>query len=198
MRFWIESRHLNGVVVLGTEVFKDERGFFTESFRADYFTTLGLPSVFPQDSHSRSNKGVVRGLHFQYDPPIGKVVRVTVGSAFLVAVDIRKGSPTLGQWVGVDASSENRKQFWVPGGFAFGFCATSDIAEVQYKCTNIYNPQGESGIRWNDPEINIQWPEIDKVVSQKDQKAQSLEDWLNSPTSEFFRYEAPVEGPLAG
>jgi len=188
VRFRIESKYLNDVIVLATEVFEDDRGFFTESFRADYFKTLGLPSEFPQDSHSRSKKGVVRGLHFQFDPPIGKMVRVTYGDAFLVAVDIRKGSPTLGKWVGQEITSENRKQMWVPAGFAFGFCVVSDHAEVQYKCTNIYNPNGESGIRWNDPEIGIKWPITNGIISAKDRNAQTLSQWLASPNSERFRY----------
>ena len=188
MRFRVESRHLNGVAILATEFFEDERGFFTESFRADYFGALGLPTEFPQDSHSRSKKGVVRGLHFQYDPPIGKVVRVTQGIAFLVAVDIRTGSPTLGKWVGMEISEHNRKQMWVPAGFAFGFCVLSDQAEVQYKCTSIYNPNGESGIRWDDPELGIKWPVADYIVSQKDRNAQTLSQWLASPNSRKFRY----------
>lgn len=189
MRFRIESTHLSDVIILATEVFQDERGFFTESFRADYFKALGLPYEFPQDSHSRSKRGVVRGLHFQYDPPIGKMVRVTVGSAFLVAVDLRKGSPNLGKWIGQEITAENRRQMWVPAGFAFGFCVLSDFAEVQYKCTNIYNPNGEAGIRWNDPEIAIQWPVSDAIVSQKDRNAQTLSEWLASPKSDWFQYE---------
>jgi dTDP-4-dehydrorhamnose 3,5-epimerase len=188
MRFAIESKHLNDVVVLNSNFFEDDRGFFTESFRADYFKALGLPSEFPQDSHSRSKRGVVRGLHFQWDPPIGKVVRVTHGNAFLVAVDIRKGSPTLRKWVGLDISSENRKQLWVPPGFAFGFCVLSDHAEVQYKCTNIYNPNGESGICWDDPEIGIKWPIRDGIISQKDRNAQTLSQWLTSPNSDRLTY----------
>jgi dTDP-4-dehydrorhamnose 3,5-epimerase len=189
VRFKIDSRHLNDVVVLATTVFEDDRGFFTESFRADYFAALGLPMEFPQDSHSRSRKGVVRGLHFQFDPPMGKVTRVTSGSAFLVAVDIRKGSPTLGQWAGLEISAENRKQLWVPPGFAFGFCVLTDYAEVQYKCTQIYNPHGEGAVRWNDPEIGIPWPIGDEcIVSEKDCHAQTLREWLGSPQSSHFAY----------
>jgi len=188
VRFRIDSEYLKGVVVLATEVFQDERGFFTESFRADYFAALGLPSDFPQDSHSRSTKGVVRGLHFQWNPPMGKVVRVTYGNAFLVAVDIRKSSPNLGKWVGMEISAQNKKQLWVPPGFAFGFCVLSDFAEVQYKCTSIYNHEGESGIHWNDPELAIDWPIRNCIVSEKDRNAQTLSQWLRSPQSDHFTY----------
>lgn len=188
MQMWIESRHLADVVVLVPEVFEDERGFFLEAFRADQFRALGLPYEFVQDNHSGSKKGVVRGLHFQWDPPMGKLMRVTSGRAFLVAVDIRKGSPTLGQWFGVEASAQNRKQVWAPAGFARGFYVLSDFAEIEYKCTAIYNPEGESGIRWNDPEIGIRWPGWDWILSEKDRDAQSLADWLASPNSEKLRY----------
>ncbi len=188
MGFRIESRHLGEIVVLNTEVFEDERGFFMEASRADQFKALGLPCDFAQDNHSRSKKGVVRGLHFQWDPPMGKLMRVTSGSAFLVAVDIRKGSPTLGQWFGLEVSAENKKQIWAPAGFARGFCALSDFAEVQYKCTAIYNSKGESGIRWDDPDIGIKWPIPDCILSEKDRNAQTLREWLASPYSESFKY----------
>jgi dTDP-4-dehydrorhamnose 3,5-epimerase len=184
----IESRHLNGVVVLHTEVFEDARGFFMETYRADMFERLGLPTNFVQDNHSRSARGVVRGLHFQWDPPIGKLMRVTLGTAYIMAVDIRKGSPTLGQWHGMEVSAENKKQVWAPAGFATGFCVLSEFVEVQYKCTAIYNNKAESGIRWNDPALNIPWPVKDPILSEKDRNAQLLADWLASPHSENFRY----------
>ncbi|MGH7146160.1 MAG: dTDP-4-dehydrorhamnose 3,5-epimerase [Planctomycetota bacterium] len=142
-------------MVLRPQIFRDVRGFFTETYRRDQFAALGLPTQFDQDSHSRSRRGVLRGLHFQWDPPMGKLMRVTVGAAYLIAVDIRPDSPTLGQWFGLEASAENALQVWAPAGFARGFCAVSDWAEVQYKCTGIYNPQAESGIRWNDPALGI-------------------------------------------
>src|SRR5579864_4458363 len=126
MEIRIESRHLQDVVVIVPDIFQDDRGFFTETFRVDQFHQLGLPTDFVQDNHSRSVKGVVRGLHFQWEPPMSKLMRVTAGSAFLVAVDIRKGSPTLGKWVGVEASTENRRMVWAPEGFARGFCALTD------------------------------------------------------------------------
>jgi dTDP-4-dehydrorhamnose 3,5-epimerase len=184
----IESRHLGDVVVLSPDVFPDDRGFFMETFHAGRFQELGLPCHFPQDNQSRSRRGVVRGLHFQWDPPMGKLMRVTVGSAFLMAVDIRKGSPTLGQWFGIEVSAESRKQVWAPAGFARGLYVTSDFAEVQYKCTGMYNKNTESGIRWNDPEIGIKWPSTDGILSDKDRDAQTLAQWLASPQSDNFRY----------
>jgi dTDP-4-dehydrorhamnose 3,5-epimerase len=160
-----------------------------EVYRADQYKALGLPTEFVQDNHSRSKRGVLRGLHFQWDPPMGKLMRVTYGSAFLVAVDIRKGSPTLGRWFGVEVSAQDKKQVWAPAGFARGFCAVSDFAEVQYKCTGIYNPKGESGIRWNDPKIGIQWPVKEPELSGKDRQAQTLDEWLASPASNHFQFE---------
>ena len=127
MEIRVESRHLGDVVVLVPDVFQDSRGFFMETYREDQFKALGLPSHFVQDNHSRSAKGVVRGLHFQWEPPMGKLMRVTLGSAFLVAVDIRKGSPTLGKWFGSEVSAENRRQVWAPAGFARGFCVLSEF-----------------------------------------------------------------------
>jgi dTDP-4-dehydrorhamnose 3,5-epimerase len=189
MEIKIESRHLGDVCVIVPQVFEDERGFFTEAFRADQFEALGLPTQFVQDNHSGSVRGVLRGLHFQWQPPMGKLMRVTRGTAFLVAVDIRKGSPTLGGWFGAEASATNRKQIWAPAGFARGFCVLSEYAEIQYKCTGIYSNQGESGILWNDPEIGIEWPLREVQLSEKDRKAQTLKQWLSSPQSEHFRYE---------
>jgi dTDP-4-dehydrorhamnose 3,5-epimerase len=189
MQIRIESRHLGDVAVLAHEVFEDARGFFMEVFRADLYKELGLPTEFVQDNHSRSKQGVVRGLHFQWDPPMGKLMRVTYGSAFLVAVDIRKGSPTLGRWFGMEVSARDKKQVWAPAGFARGFCVTSDFAEIQYKCTGIYNPKGESGIRWNDPKIGIQWPVKEPELSGKDRQAQTLDEWLASPASNHFQFQ---------
>jgi dTDP-4-dehydrorhamnose 3,5-epimerase len=188
MQIRIESRHLEDVVVLVPDIFQDSRGFFSETFRADQFEALGLPTQFVQDNHSRSVRSVIRGLHFQWDPPMGKLMRVTVGAAFLVAVDIRKGSPTLGEWVGVEASSDNRRSVWAPAGFARGFCALSDVTEIQYKCTGIYNGKAESAIRWNDPAIGIQWPITDAIVSDKDRNARLLAEWLAAPDSNNFVY----------
>ena len=190
MQIKIESRWLGDVAVVVPGIFQDDRGFFTETFRADQFQALGLPTDFVQDNHSRSAKGVVRGLHFQWSPAMGKLMRVTAGSAFLVAVDIRKGSPTLGQWAGVEVSAENRRQVWAPAGFARGFCALAEGTEIQYKCTGIYNNKGEAGIRWNDPAIGIQWPLADVTISDKDRNAPLLAEWLRSADSDHFRYSA--------
>jgi dTDP-4-dehydrorhamnose 3,5-epimerase len=189
MQLRIESIHLNGIAVIVPEVFEDDRGFFMEVFRADQFKALGIPGEFVQDNHSRTVKNVVRGLHFQWDPPMGKLMRVTLGQAFLVAVDIRKGSPTLGQWFGTKVSAGDKRQVWAPAGFARGFCVLSEYAEVQYKCTGIYNSQAESGILWNDPAIGIDWPVTGPILSAKDAKAQTLEQWLASPLSERFQYQ---------
>jgi len=195
MKIKIESQPLDGLAVLVPEVFQDSRGFFMETYREDQFEELGLPTRFVQDNHSRSAKGVVRGLHFQWDPPMGKLMRVTLGSAFLVAVDIRKGSPTLGKWFGVEASAENRRQVWAPAGFARGFCVLSDFAEVQYKCTGAYNSKAESGILWNDRAIGIAWPikASEAELSEKDRNAQTLAQWLARPESDNFRYERPQD-----
>ncbi len=188
MAFEVESRHLGEVVVLAVDAFADARGFFMETYRNDRFLELGLPGNFVQDNHSYSKKGVVRGLHFQWDPPMGKLMRVTRGVAFVVAVDLRIGSPTLGKWVGIEATAENRKQVWAPASFARGFCALSDDVEVQYKCTGTYNPKTESAIRWNDPAVGIEWPVRDVIISEKDRNAPTLAEWLASPNARRFTY----------
>ena len=188
MRIHVEPAPLDGVLVLShPDLFEDERGFFLEVFRADEYEKVGLPTSFLQENHSRSKQGVLRGLHFQWNPPMAKLMRVTYGSAFMVAVDIRKGSPTLGQWFGTELSARNKKQLWAPHGFARGFYVLSDFAEVQYKCTAIYNPPGEGSIRWNDPAIGIRWPASDPLLSAKDSSSGTLADWLNSVPSETFR-----------
>jgi dTDP-4-dehydrorhamnose 3,5-epimerase len=197
MQIRIESRHLEEVAVIVPDIFQDDRGFFTETFRADQFEMLGLPTQFVQDNHSRSVKGVVRGLHFQWEPPMGKLMRVTRGAAFLVAVDIRKGSPNLGKWVGIEASTENRRCVWAPAGFARGFCALSESTEIQYKCTGIYNNKAESAIHWNDPQIGIEWPLADVIVSEKDRNARPLEAWLASPDSNNFQFSEDTEPKLS-
>jgi dTDP-4-dehydrorhamnose 3,5-epimerase len=198
MHIRVENRFLEDVVVIVPDVFQDGRGFFMETFRADQFRELGLPVEFVQDNHSRSSKGVVRGLHFQWEPPMGKLMRVPLGNAFLVAVDIRKDSPTLGRWAGVECSAENRRQVWAPAGFARGFCVLSEVAEIQYKCTGVYNNQAESGILWNDPAIGIEWPVADPILSDKDAKARTLADWLASADSANFtrKLQPSAEGSL--
>ena len=188
MQITIHSRHLNDIIVVKPEVFEDTRGFFTEFYREDQFRSLGLPDKFVQGNHSRSQKNVLRGLHFQWEPPMGKLMRVTFGSAFLVAVDIRKGSPTLGKWFGMEIDAQNKLEIWAPAGFARGFCVLSEFAEIQYLTTGIYSNKAESGIRWNDPAIGIEWPINDPVLSKKDKNAQMLDEWLSKPDSDNFKY----------
>ena len=179
---------IRDAVILIPEAFIDHRGFFCETYREDRFAKLGLDLHFVQDNHSRSEGAVMRGLHFQWEPPMGKVMRVTAGEAFLVAVDIRLGSPTLGKWVGTAASPANREQLWAPAGFARGFCSLTDIVEVQYKTTGTYNKENESGIKWDDPEIGIDWPISDPVLSDRDKNAKTLAEWLASDQAKNFRY----------
>lgn len=159
---------LPGVVIIEPRVFTDARGFFFESYHAERYAQAGLPRVFVQENHSRSVRGTIRGLHYQLRRAQGKLVRVTVGTVFDVAVDIRRGSPTFGRWVGVELSAENKRQLFVPGGFAHGFGVTSEYAELQYKCTDFYVAEDERGIIWNDPSIGISWPVQQALLSEKD------------------------------
>lgn len=190
MKVSIERTPIDDVVVVSHEVFRDERGFFMEVFRKDMFAELGLPTQFVQLNHSRSARGVLRGLHFQWEPPMGKMMRVTEGRAFLVAVDIRPGSPSLGKWFGMELSAESNKQIWAPAGFARGFCVLSEFVQIEYLTTGTYNSGAESGIRWDDPALGIDWPVKDPTLSAKDQKAQTLAEWLRRPEAEHFRYGA--------
>lgn len=160
-----------------------------EVYRQDLFAGLGLPDRFLQLNHSRSTRGVVRGLHFQYDPPMGKLMRVIVGRAFLVAVDIRVGSPTLGRWVGLEVDAEEPRELWAPASFARGFCVLSEVAEIEYLTTGTYNKATESGIRWNDPAIGIEWPDGEHMLSGKDESAQSLGEWLARPEAASFTFK---------
>ena len=161
---------LPGVLVIEPEVFGDSRGFFKESYSQVRYQEIGITENFVQDNHSRSTRGVLRGLHYQLEKAQGKLVFVTHGEAFDVVVDIRKGSENFGQWFGVVLSGENHKQLYVPPGFAHGFCVLSDSADFMYKCTNYYHPQSEKSIRFDDPDIGIEWP-IDvsrAILSEKD------------------------------
>lgn len=167
------------VKIIEPSVFGDERGFFMETWNQKQFEELvtGKPTKFVQDNHSRSKKGILRGLHYQTENTQGKLVRVVSGEVFDVAVDIRKGSPTYGQWVGEYLSTENRRQLWVPEGFAHGFYVTSDEADFVYKCTNYYHPQSELSIAWDDSDININWPINGPLfLSQKDKAAHLLSE----------------------
>ncbi len=190
----IEEVFFGGAVkTIVPKVFGDDRGFFLEAYRADQFRDMGIDAPFVQDNHSGSVRGVLRGLHFQWDPAMAKLMRVTAGEAFLVAVDLRKGSPSLGQAVTVRASAANKKMLYAPASFARGFCVLSDFAEIQYKCTGIYNPDAESGILWNDPALGIDWPIETPILSEKDRSAQTLQEWLARPESEAFQYESEAD-----
>ena len=167
------------VLIIEPKVFGDQRGFFFESFNQKAFNdATGLDAKFVQDNHSRSTKGVLRGLHYQIQQPQGKLVRVVRGSVFDVAVDIRKTSPNFGAWVGVELSEENHRQLWVPPGFAHGFLVTSDTADFLYKTTDYYAPEFERCVAWNDPEIGVEWPlaGIEPQLSVKDQAGVLLAD----------------------
>ena len=162
---------LDEVKILEPRVFGDERGFFLESWNQQLFADNNLPTHFVQDNHSRSQQGVLRGLHYQIKNPQGKLVRVTRGEVFDVAVDMRKSSPQFGQWVGVSLSESNHRQLWVPAGFAHGFYVVSESADFQYKCTDYYSPDHERSLLWNDPAVGVEWPIIDgtePVLAAKD------------------------------
>ena len=173
----IVRTRLNDCVIIAPKVFGDERGFFLETFHTSRYAELaGISLPFVQDNHSRSSKGVLRGLHFQKIKPQGKLVRVVRGKVYDVAVDIRKDSSTFGHWEGVILSEENKKQFWVPPGFAHGFVVLSDVADFEYKCTDYYDPSDEGSILWSDPDLGIAWPVKNPILSDKDLNANKLVD----------------------
>lgn len=160
-------------------MYGDDRGFFMETWNGRVFSEIGLDIDFVQDNHSRSQRGVLRGLHYQVQIPQGKLVRVTRGSVYDVAVDIRRSSPSFGRWVGVELDEDNKRMFWVPPGFAHGFYVTSDVADFQYKCSEYFAPEHDRAIRWDDPEIGIDWPLMNgamPALSAKDQSAPLLSD----------------------
>jgi dTDP-4-dehydrorhamnose 3,5-epimerase len=168
---------LKDCVIIEPKVFGDERGFFLETFQSDRYADLaGISLPFVQDNHSRSSKGVLRGLHFQKTKPQGKLVRVVRGEVYDVAVDIRQGSPTYGQWEAVILSEENKTQFWVPPGFAHGFVVLSETADFEYKCTDFYDPSDEGSLLWSDTDLNIPWPIDNPKLSEKDANAPLLAD----------------------
>jgi len=156
------------VLILEPDVHTDGRGFFLETYHADRYRENGIPGPFVQDNHSRSLAGTLRGLHLQLRHPQGKLIRVIEGEIFDVAVDVRRGSPTFGRWVSVALTAENFKQVYVPQGFAHGFCVVSPIAQVEYKCTDVYDPSSEVGIAWNDPALGISWPVTQPLLSPRD------------------------------
>ncbi len=181
MAYQVTKTPIEGVQVLEPKVFGDARGFFFESFNArDFEQATGLKETFVQDNHSKSAKGVLRGLHYQVEHAQGKLVRVTQGAVFDVAVDIRKGSPTFGQWFGLELSAENKKQIWIPAGLAQGFLVTSESAEFLYKTTDYYYPELERSILWSDPAIGIDWPlhmlDAPPLLAAKDVQGQLLAD----------------------
>src|SRR6478752_2481857 len=159
---------LAGVRLLEPTVFRDDRGFFLETWHADRFAAAGIPDLFVQDNYSRSALGTLRGLHWQWRKPQAKLVRVVSGSIFDVVVDVRRTSPTFGRWLGFEMSADRFTQLYVPVGFAHGFCVTSDVADVEYKCSDVYDPQGEAGLIWNDPAVGVDWPIETPLLSPKD------------------------------
>ena len=165
---------LPGVLVIEPRVFRDDRGFFLESFNAERFAQHGLPTVFRQDNHSHSKKGVLRGLHYQLRRPQGKLVSVIRGSVFDVAVDIRRGSATFGKWYGVVLTEDEPRFLWIPPGFAHGFCTLSDSADFVYKCTDVYVADDDRGVLWSDPSIGVEWPIENPILSDKDQRMPTL------------------------
>ncbi|MBE6088922.1 MAG: dTDP-4-dehydrorhamnose 3,5-epimerase [Clostridium beijerinckii] len=180
---------IDGVYIIEPKTFGDSRGYFMETYNKEQFCEAGLNMIFVQDNESKSSKGVLRGLHFQKKHSQGKLVRVTKGEVFDVAVDLRTGSPTYGQWEGVILSDENKKQFYIPEGFAHGFLVLSDEAVFNYKCTDIYSPEYDGGVMWNDPEINIEWPlDLIKniILSEKDKTHPNLNELDLSEYKDFI------------
>ena len=172
----IIKTNLEGVLLIEPKVFGDQRGFFLETFQADRYRQSGIDVNFVQDNLSHSSCGVLRGLHYQLNFPQAKLVSVICGEVFDVVVDIRKGSPSYGQWYGAVLSGDNHRQLYVPHGFAHGFCVLSETVDFQYKCTDYYHPEDEIGVIWNDPDIGIEWPIKDPVLSEKDRGLSRLVD----------------------
>ena len=170
------------VIVIEPDVLQDRRGFFLETYHVDKFRAGGIVDTFVQDNHSRSTAGTIRGLHLQLQRPQGKLIRVIEGEIFDVAVDVRRGSPTFGKWVGVTLSAENFKQCYIPKGFAHGFAVVSAVAQVEYKCTDVYDKASEIGIAWDDPAIGIRWPVSNPVLSDRDTRHPRLAEIAQLPT----------------
>jgi dTDP-4-dehydrorhamnose 3,5-epimerase len=169
------STDLPEVVLIEPDVYKDNRGFFLETYHAGKYREIGIRQPFVQDNHSRSVQGTVRGLHLQVRRPQAKLIRVVAGEIFDVAVDVRRGSPNFGRWVGVTLSAANFKQCYVPPGFAHGFCVTSEMAQVEYKCTDFYDPASEIGIAWDDPTLAVAWPVAQPILSVRDSRNPTLD-----------------------
>jgi dTDP-4-dehydrorhamnose 3,5-epimerase len=173
-------RRLDGLVLIAPAVHGDERGFFLETYRADTWRSHGVPTEFVQDNHSRSRRGTVRGMHFQLSPGQGKLVRVARGRVLDVVVDIRRDSPTFGQWEACELDDESARQLWIPVGFAHGFCVLSDVADFVYKCTSYYDPASESGFSFADPDVGIEWPDGELIYSDRDRNAPRLAEIADS------------------
>lgn len=174
--------NLDGVLIIETATARDERGFFVESYHRRRYAALGIAEAFVQDNHSRSSRGVLRGLHYQdLAAPQAKLVRCVAGAVWDVAVDLRIGSPTLGEWIGVELSAENMRQIFIPVGFAHGFVALTESAEILYKCTGYYAPAAEGSIAWDDPDLEIAWPVADPLLSPRDRAAGSWREYLRDP-----------------
>jgi len=167
---------LPGVLIIEPKVFGDPRGFFIETFQTERYRKIGITQPFVQDNHSRSQRGVLRGLHFQKTRPQGKLVRVSRGTVYDVAVDVDPKSPTFGRYVGLELSDDNHRQLWIPPGYAHGFCVISDVADFEYKCTDLYFPEDEGGLIWNDPDVAIPWPIAEPSLSGKDTLLPKLRD----------------------
>lgn len=182
MKTRVIPTELAGLVIVEIDYFQDERGFFIEPWHKRDFAAAGLDLEFVQEGHSRSWRNVLRGLHYQdMSAPMGKLVRCTVGAIFDVAVDLRVSSPTFGKWFGIELSAENKKQVYIPVGFAHGFVTLTDVAEVQYKQTGYYTPAAEGTLAWNDPDVGITWPISNPILSKRDQNGMSLKDYLKNP-----------------
>jgi dTDP-4-dehydrorhamnose 3,5-epimerase len=172
----IIATSIEGILIIEPQTFEDQRGFFMETYNQSRYVKAGVNEIFVQDNLSYSLKGTVRGLHFQIENPQAKLVYVITGEIFDVAVDIRPGSATFGQWAGIHLSDKNRRQLYIPEGFAHGFCVLSDTARFSYKCSNFYAPEDEGGIIWSDPDIGIRWPVENPIISEKDKQYPKLSD----------------------
>ena len=182
MDITVNPTPLQGLVTIDTKFFRDDRGMFIENWVKRTYAEHGIDADFVQDNHSRYGPKVLRGMHYQdMSAPMGKLVRCTIGSIYDVAVDLRIGSPTFGRWFGVELSADNMTQLWVPPGFAHGFLVLEAPADVQYKCSGYYTPSAEGAIRWNDPDVGIEWPIPDPVLSEKDARAPTLKEYLEQP-----------------
>ena len=185
----IIDKSLNGLVLFQPKVYSDDRGYFFESWRSDEFEEFGINVNFKQDNNSFSKKNVLRGMHFQWDKPQGKLLRITNGSALVVELDIRPNSPTLGKWKSFNINAANKHILWIPPGFANSFLSLEDNTEVQYKCTEYWNPKAEGTILWNDPDLQIEWNIKSPIISQKDSEGMTLNQWLKKKESQIFDFK---------